>query len=351
MLKKIFRVLSLVAGGSVGYVAGAAMLSLFKELRAYQLYILGFFTVFFAIIFYLLSDKMFRGLKSLGERVERELRKYSTGEIRSATLGIIIGLLIAFLLSGLFKNLSIPFLSLVLSLISYILVPYLAMVIATKRGDILPGYSFKKSNKGKNTSGTEAKVLDTSVIIDGRIESIIKTGFIDGPIVIPQFVLDELQHVADSQDAIKRRRGRRGLDILKKIQEESTCEIVVDQNMISDIKETDSKLLKLAEMLNAKVLTNDYNLNKVAAVKGIEVLNINELANAIKPVVLPSEDITVEIVREGKEKNQGLAYLSDGTMIVVENGAKLIGKTLDVEVTTVLQTAAGKMIFAKVKQV
>ncbi|MBM6838722.1 TRAM domain-containing protein, partial [Clostridium saudiense] len=193
-------------------------------------------------------------------------------------------------------------------------------------------------------------VLDTSVIIDGRIFDICKTGFIAGTLIIPSFVLDELRHISDSSDALKRNRGRRGLDILNKIQKELDIETEVWEGDFPEIAEVDSKLLKLAQTLNGKVITNDYNLNKVAEVQGVPVLNINELANAVKPVVLPGEEMNVVVNKEGKESSQGIAYLDDGTMIVVEGGKKFIGEKLDVIVTSVLQTAAGRMIFAKQKE-
>lgn len=193
------------------------------------------------------------------------------------------------------------------------------------------------------------KVLDTSVIIDGRIFDICKAGFLEGELVIPSFVLDELRHIADSADSLRRNRGRRGLDILQKIREELDCPVRVD-DWDEDGAEVDVKLLRLAKRLNGAVMTNDYNLNKVAGVAKVPVLNINELAGALRPVVLPGEEMAVRIVREGKEPGQGVAYLDDGTMVVVENGRR-VGETLDVEVTTVLQTSAGRMIFTRIKAV
>ena len=193
------------------------------------------------------------------------------------------------------------------------------------------------------------KVLDTSVIIDGRIFDICETGFVEGPLVIPNFVLDELRHISDSSDSLKRNRGRRGLDILNKIQKELSIETQIVDDDFPKIAEVDAKLLKLAQKMEGKVITNDYNLNKVAEFQGVPVLNINELSNAIKPVVLPGEEMTIDIVKDGKESSQGVAYLEDGTMIVVEGGRKYIGQTTGVIVTSVLQTAAGRMIFAKPK--
>ncbi len=193
------------------------------------------------------------------------------------------------------------------------------------------------------------KILDTSVIIDGRIFDICQTGFVEGPLIIPTFVLEELRHIADSSDGLKRNRGRRGLDILNKIQKELNIEVEIWEKDFPNIAEVDSKLLKLAQVLNGKVITNDYNLNKVAEFQGVPVLNINELANAVKPVVLPGEEMKIQVMKDGKESGQGIAYLDDGTMIVVEGGRRYIGEDIVVIVTSVLQTAAGRMIFAKNK--
>ena len=192
--------------------------------------------------------------------------------------------------------------------------------------------------------------LDTSVIIDGRILDICETGFIEGTLIIPNFVLDELRHISDSSDSLKRIRGRRGLDILNKIQKELPVETQIWEGDFPDIAEVDSKLLKLTQTLNGKVITNDYNLNKVAEVQGVPVLNINELSNAIKPVVVSGEEMEVEVVKDGKETSQGVGYLDDGTMIVIEDGKKYVGNIITVVVTSVLQTAAGRMIFAKTKE-
>lgn len=203
------------------------------------------------------------------------------------------------------------------------------------------------SFQGQSDFYTKRKILDTSVIIDGRIADIFETGFIEGPMLIPQFVLKELQAIADSPDSVKRNRGRRGLSILRKMQKKTDISVEIWEQDFPGIREVDSKLMELAKHLNAKIITNDYNLNKVAQIRGVEILNINELANALKPVVLPGEQMTVKILREGKEHNQGVAYLDDGTMIVVDDARNHIDDNVKVEVTSVLQTTAGKMIFAK----
>ena len=188
------------------------------------------------------------------------------------------------------------------------------------------------------------------MIIDGRIFDICQTGFIEGPLIIPGFVLEELRHIADSSDSLKRNRGRRGLDVLNRIQKELNIPVETIEKDFEGVAEVDTKLLKLAQLLGGKVVTNDYNLNKIAEFQGVPVLNINELANAVKPVVLPGEEMSVQVIKDGKETGQGIAYLDDGTMIVVDGGRKFIGEIIDVIVTSVLQTAAGRMIFAKPKE-
>jgi uncharacterized protein YacL len=224
--------------------------------------------------------------------------------------------------------------------------PYLGLVMGARRGDWLEPANLMSIFRPMGQR-RRYKVLDTSVIIDGRIADICETGFMDGTLVIPQFVLKELQLVADSSDSMKRNRGRRGLDILQKIQKMAGVDVTVSDVDFPDIREVDLKLIELARTLQGKIVTNDFNLNKVAQLRGVEVLNINELANSLKPVVLPGEIMKVFILKEGKEYNQGVAYLDDGTMVVVDNARKAIGRTIDVVVTSVLQTTAGKMIFGR----
>src|SRR5688500_6127961 len=224
--------------------------------------------------------------------------------------------------------------------------PYLGLVIGSRKGDWLKPENiialFRSTAPRKRF-----KILDTSVIIDGRIADICETGFMDGTLVIPQFVLKELQLVADSSDSMKRNRGRRGLDILQKIQKMSGIDVMISDMDFPEVREVDLKLIELGRTLQGKIVTNDFNLNKVAQLRGVEVLNINELANSLKPVVLPGEIMKVFMLKEGKEYNQGVAYLDDGTMVVVDNARKMISKTIDVGVTSVLQTTAGKMIFGR----
>src|SRR5215208_2897796 len=224
--------------------------------------------------------------------------------------------------------------------------PYLGIVMGARKGEWLEPERLASLFRAAGPQ-RRYRVLDTSVIIDGRIADICETGFLDGTLVIPQFVLKELQLVADSADSLKRNRGRRGLDILQKIQKMSGVDVTISDIDFPEIREVDLKLIELGRTLQGKIVTNDFNLNKVAQLRGVEVLNINELANALKPVVLPGEIMKVFILKEGKEYNQGVAYLDDGTMVVVDNARKMISKTIDVVVTSVLQTTAGKMIFGR----
>jgi uncharacterized protein YacL len=226
---------------------------------------------------------------------------------------------------------------------------YGGLLIGLRRGKGLTLQGILSMLRGKGFE-ENLKVLDTSVIIDGRIADICEAGFLEGVFIVPQFILQELQYIADSQDSIKRARGRRGLDVLHKIQKMTNITVKIVEEDFPKIKEVDSKLVALGQLLNAKIITNDFNLNKVAQLQGVSVLNINELANSLKPVVLPGEIMRVFVLKEGKEYNQGVAYLEDGTMVVVENGRKLISKNAEVVVTSVLQTTAGRMIFAKAKE-
>jgi uncharacterized protein YacL len=221
------------------------------------------------------------------------------------------------------------------------------LVVGASKGEVLNLGALGGLFGGEQVSGQSFKILDTSVIIDGRIADIVETGFLDGTLVIPQFVLRELQLVADSADSLKRNRGRRGLDILQKIQKMTQLNVQILEDDFPNIHEVDMKLIELAKVYSCKIVTNDFNLNKVAQLHGVDVLNINELANALKPIVLPGETMRVFILKEGKEYNQGVAYLDDGTMVVVDNAKKMISRTIDISVTSVLQTTAGKMIFGR----
>jgi uncharacterized protein YacL len=299
---------------------------------------------------------MYSAIAELIDYIEKNAQKLTISEIVYGAVGALITLIITSILSRPLLSIHRVLGPLIVILLNIIAAIIGADIMVKKKNDItsillnLKKSGTPKEKKAKNTLKSIPKVLDTSVIIDGRIFDICETGFIEGPLIIPNFVLDELRHISDSSDSLKRTRGRRGLDILNKIQKELNIETQIWEGDFPKIAEVDSKLLKLAQNLSGKVITNDYNLNKVAEVQGVPVLNINELSNAIKPVVIPGEEMTVDVVKDGKESSQGIAYLDDGTMIVVENGKKLIGERIDVLVTSVLQTAAGRMIFAKPKE-
>lgn len=280
-------------------------------------------------------------------RLEKDISKFSLKIIAGGVTGMMIGLLIALVL-GFGLNLVVRITS-DLHIVPWIyllltgILGYLGLVLGSKK---VEEFSFHAS-EGKDT--LDNRLLDTSVIIDGRIADICDTGFVEGELIVPRFVLNELQLIADSPDAMKRSRGRRGLDILNRMQKSTAIHIAIADQDFPKIKGVDGKLVALAQKLNAKLLTNDYNLNKVAQLQGVRVLNVNELANAMKPVVLPGEQMTVKIIREGKEQGQGVGYLEDGTMIIVDSAQKMMNMTVDVIVTSVLQTTAGRMIFTELK--
>jgi uncharacterized protein YacL len=279
---------------------------------------------------------------------EWKLRMVSLKRLIGAAIGSFLGICGAYLFALVIRN-SVPpgntqsFLEILVML----LMAYVGLIVGANKGDLLNLAALGGIFGGEKQSKKSYKILDTSVIIDGRIADIAETGFLDGVIATPQFVLRELQLVADSADSLKRNRGRRGLDILQRLQKVSNLQIQIVEDDFPAIREVDLKLIELAKMYEGKIITNDFNLNKVAQLQGVEVLNINELANSLKPIVLPGESMRVFILKEGKEYNQGVAYLDDGTMVVVDNARKMIGKTIDVSVTSVLQTTAGKMIFGK----
>jgi uncharacterized protein YacL len=275
---------------------------------------------------------------------EMRLERVSLKRLIGAACGSVLGIVGAFIMSLVLAKASPePFLQLCLLL----LMTYIGLIVGAKKGDMLNLSALGGIFGGEKSSRKSHKILDTSVIIDGRIADIAETGFLDGVLVIPQFVLRELQLVADSADSMKRNRGRRGLDILARVQKMANLNVQIVEEDFPQTREVDMKLIELAKVFDCKVITNDFNLNKVAQLHGVEVLNINELANSLKPIVLPGETMRVFILKEGKEYNQGVAYLDDGTMVVVDNAKKMISKTIDISVTSVLQTTAGKMIFGK----
>jgi len=280
---------------------------------------------------------------------EIRLKQISLKRLIGAAFGSVLGILGAYLISLVLGRAmpdsynTVPFLQVVV----LGCMTYCGLVVGATKGEMLNLTALGGLFGGEKASKNSFKILDTSVIIDGRIADIVETGFVDGTIVIPQFVLRELQLVADSSDSMKRNRGRRGLDILQRIQKMPQLDIQILEDDFPNVRDVDMKLIELAKVYDCKIVTIDFNLNKVDQLQGVEVLNINELANALKPVVLPGETMRVFILKEGKEYNQGVAYLDDGTMVVVDNARKMISKTIDIAVTSVLQTTAGKMIFGR----
>lgn len=303
-----------------------------------------------AIIFYFISPRLIDGFMAAIGAIEIYLGQMEIADIFYCVMGLIVGLVIAFLLSTLTSGIQLSLLRFGVEVLLYVTFGYLGWSVMYRRRGELAAPSWMARRGGKPREGmARPKLLDTSVIIDGRIADICATGIIEGTLIVPKFVLQELQHIADSADALKRNRGRRGLDIIKMMQEGGTVAVSILDKDYEDIAEVDAKLIRLTHEMGGVVVTNDYNLNKVAGVQDVPVLNINELANAIKPLALPGEEMLAAIVKEGKENGQGVAYLDDGTMIVVEGGKRCMSETVPVIVTSVLQTAAGRMIFAKLK--
>ena len=362
---KVWRLLFvsalLVLGGILGYQAGAQIVTWVNDPNntnsviaaaresmgsaAKRAIALAAFSLLGVLFARLISGPAFVKLIQAGDR----LKEMKPNEKVATFIGVLVGLLLTIMLRTAF-----PIMGVWLTVVVGIVLIYLGIVATWSMKDevriFLPGAGALPAD-GKETLPEQCKILDTNVIIDGRVADICRTGFIEGPIYVPGFVLDELQHIADSADGLKRARGRRGLDILNAMRTEQKMMVrTYDSTDPNDRDEVDAKLVKLAKKLGGKIVTNDYNLNKVAELQGVAVLNINELANAVKPVVLPGEEMPVTIIKVGKEPEQGVAYLDDGTMIVVEGGRRHIGETITVVTSTVLQTVAGKMIFARIRE-
>ncbi|MEF2248546.1 MULTISPECIES: PIN/TRAM domain-containing protein [unclassified Paenibacillus] len=359
MVRRIIQVIGILFGSFTGNEAykffnpssawSGASLTIFQQSSTYYMNI-AVGALCGLIVATLLAGRLITYLQLTVDRTAALPMK----QLFAGSAGLLVGLLLSVMLYPAVADLGglgqfVPaFLSLVLGYLGF-------CVGLSKQEELSSGLQHLMERKipiaapDEGRGFEEHKILDTSVIIDGRIADICKTGFIEGTLVIPQFVLEELQHIADSSDLLKRNRGRRGLDILNKIQKELEVKVLIYEGDYEEIGEVDSKLVKLAKALQGKVVTNDFNLNKVCELQGVSVLNINDLANAVKPVVLPGEEIVVQVIKDGKEFGQGVAYLDDGTMIVVEGGREYIGMTMEVLVTSVLQTSAGRMIFAKPK--
>lgn len=374
MFKGTIRVIFTILGGLIGYEIFELLEFIVEKTGTYngqeifsqseRVIMISFFVIIFALIFFRYSPNISNRGRKVANSIENEIQGVSPVELIGGAIGLVLALVVSYLLTTIYQNIIVQkALYLVVTILVYTILAFIGVVVGSRKGpelvSMVQNTQQKKSREGneyeyraKDKKGQRVpKILDTSVIIDGRILEIIRTGFLEGPIIIPEFVLVELRHIADSSDSLKRVRGRRGLDILNKIQTEYEIQIynTDSEKALKEIPEVDVKLLKLAQIMKGKVVTNDFNLNKVAAIKEVPVLNINELSNAVKPIAIPGEKMTVSLIKQGKDREQAVAYLDDGTMIVVEDGKKFIGKTVDITVTSVLQTAAGRMIFGKVK--
>ncbi len=369
---RIMRVLITLLGAGVG-AAVAALLTpflsrlwphIFGRMQWLALLYAGL-CLLFGLIFFLLSGSIIDRTMRAIARMESKWSGLSTRQIFLTSAGLVTGLIVAALVTQLILSAGANLLTISLSALTYVVLGFIGMRMGYSRSR-KPSRRQRKQEENLLSMADELmedesaeaadgsrtacrKYLDTSVIIDGRIADVAHTGFLEGEIVVPAFVLAELRHIADSADNLRRARGRRGLDVLSRLQKTEGLLVTVDDTDYPDTEEVDVKLLRLCRDRGGVVVTNDYNLNKVAAVTGIRVLNINDLANAIKPMLIAGEELNVQIVREGKEPGQGVSYLDDGTMIVIENGRRFVGERVPVIVTTVLQTSAGRMIFAKLK--
>ncbi|MBE1553145.1 PIN/TRAM domain-containing protein [Sporosarcina limicola] len=362
MLKKVVQVSFLLTGGTLGVLFLPHLFTLFSFTDKPMINNPYVSAIFGAVILLLFSLFLTEPIVNFIKWMEERLLKAPIFDLLFGTIGLIVGLSVAFLVSYGLSGIQIPGIAAIVSVLPIllsILLGYLGFQVGFKKREEFINAVYSAKSTGQKKKGVEDsasqtddrfyKILDTSVIIDGRIADISATGFLEGILVVPQFVLTELQHIADSADTLKRTKGRRGLDVLKRMQTDVGPNILITDEDFPDVQEVDMKLVHLAKSMGGLVVTNDFNLNKVADLHGVFVLNINDLANAVKPVVIPGEDMYVVVIKDGKEHNQGVAYLDDGTMIVVEDGKFHIGNAIDVVVTSVLQTSAGRMIFAKPK--
>ena len=342
----IFRILGMIVLAAVGLTGGVKIA---KVASADPTLYAIVFTLVGALVGLIVTPWV--TLRPLGA-LRARLRQIPAGQLVAGLVGLMMGLIAALLLAFPLSLLPEPYRYL-LPLAGAVLCSYLGVsIMIMRQQDILNLLSGRRLLRGGDSGGPTAReerhvLLDTSVIIDGRIADVAQTGFITGALLVPRFVLNELQHIADSSDMLRRNRGRRGLDILNHLQKDSVTPVRITDMDVEDVREVDDKLVMLARQLSCPILTNDYNLNRVAELQGVPVLNINELANAVKAVYLPGETMQIKVIQEGKETGQGVAYLDDGTMIVVEDGRRHINQSISVVVTKVLQTAAGRMIFAK----
>ncbi|NPV28987.1 MAG: PIN domain nuclease [Firmicutes bacterium] len=358
MARRIIQILLGLAGGGLGFSLGFFIgrldfIKSFIPTAGVPWYsLVGLLALLFGFVTFLLAPWFMKVTLQMVRFFEAALQRTPMQDLAGGASGLIVGLIIANLLGAPLAR--IPWVGPYIPVAASLLLGYLGLSVGLKKKEELAGlFSFlrpgSKQVRGEIPKGA-CKILDTNVIIDGRIADICRSGFLEGTLIVPRFVLEELQHIADSSDLLRRNKGRRGLDILNKMRKEQGIRVEVRDFEDLEDHDVDTKLIKAAKRLDAPVVTNDYNLNKVAELEGVKVLNINELANAVKPLYLPGEEIgTVDVIRDGKEVGQGIAYLEDGTMIVIEGGKKYIGQSISVLVTSVLQTSAGRMIFARPK--
>lgn len=352
--KRILRIIFIIVGAVIGYEAYRRFYFISDSSIYYNILFNFLAIVIGGTVGFLLSFLFNTKIQRLCSEIICRLQKIPTQNIAAAIIGLIIGLIIANLLA--YSLSFIPLIGSYLPIVLSVIMGLIGINIGLNKKDEIINFfgSFKGFNrirkKEYNKYLVNPKILDTSVIIDGRILDICQTDFLEGELIIPRFVLSELQHIADSSDSLKRNRGRRGLDILNKMIKIKKNKIKIIGKDYKEQREVDTKIIRLAKDIKAKVITNDYNLNKIAQLEGITVLNINDLSNALKAVILPGEEISTQIIKAGKEPEQGVAYLDDGTMIVIEDGNRYVGRKVNVLVTSILQTPAGRMIFGKIKR-
>ena len=350
MLNNVIKFFFSVVGALTGFTLVRTMFSA-QDITAslnIRIAVYSIAALIVAFIFYVTANKFISSMLEILDRLEHFIQSMTLYELTVSAIGLIVGLIIANLITIPISRLDV--IGLPLSIIANILFGCIGIGIAIGKKSEHIFDSFNDGGKGSKDKNPQiSKLLDTSVLIDGRIVDICRSGFLDGELVIPGFVLEELRHIADSTDSLKRNKGRRGLDVVNMLQKELNQPVRIENMEIDSGGEVDDKLLIAARKFSCKVVTVDYNLNKVANINGIQVVNINELANAVKPIALPGEEMVVQVIKDGKENGQGIGYLEDGTMIVVEGGRRHIGEAVNVMVTSVLQTAAGRMIFAKPK--
>jgi len=350
VLNNVIKVSFSLVGGITGYTLTRTLLAYSNPGISDEFEILIYAAAFLivAVAFYSASNKIIELVMNLMDSIENNIQKMTLLELALSIIGLIAGLIVANLISIPFNKLDIV--GVPVAIFANVLFGCIGIrIMVSKKNEVFLESFLEKKGLIKVKGNIYPKILDTSVIIDGRIVDICRSGFLEGELIIPAFILEELRHIADSEDPLRRNRGRRGLDVLNILQKELGYPVRVEKVDIPEETEVDSKLLKAAKKLHAEVLTIDYNLNKVAKIQDVPVLNINELSNALKPIALPGEEMKVQVIKDGKENGQGIGYLDDGTMIVVDGGKKYIGEQVEVTVTSVLQTAAGRMIFAKPK--